>query len=135
MLLGENKRAEKIRVDRITHDIAVLDVLLYFMEKYKVGINSIITEKEMHMKDGFSVRKHYPDFILLHNDKTCAVEIELNPKARETMEKNIKSNYLAYDKQVWVTNNNKVNSLLEDFTKAYSNIMVLDMEDVRGEQS
>ena len=37
ILLGVNKREDKIRVDRITHDIYIIEAIIYFVLKYGVG--------------------------------------------------------------------------------------------------
>jgi len=119
MLLGVNKREDRIIVERITHDIYVLDTVIYCVKKYGISLRDIESEKELHIKDGFGTRKHHPDFVFSACGKRYAVEIELNPKARERMEKNIKDNYLNYDGQIWLTNTPKVFSLLQDFMNKY----------------
>ena len=63
-------------------------------------------------------------------DEHIAVEVELNPKPKNRMEENIRENYLKYDRQVWITNNSKVKSLLRDFAGEYSNIEALRLEEV-----
>ena len=130
ILLGANKREDKIRLDRITHDIYVLDTVIYYMTKCNITLTDIESEKELHIKDGFSSRKHYPDFIANVEGKRHAVEIELNPKAKERVEKNIRDNYLNYDNQIWFTNDNKVFSLIQGFTNEYSNIEIIRLEEV-----
>ena len=119
MLLGVNKREDKIRVDKITHDIYVLDTVIFYVEKYGVSLQDIESEKELHIKDGFGTRKHHPDFVFSTDGKRYAVEIELSPKVKERLEKNIKENYLSYDGQVWITNDTKVLSLLDGFMNEY----------------
>ena len=48
MLIGANKRQDKIRVEKIPHDIAVVDAAIYFMLKYNVKPDEIITEKKIN---------------------------------------------------------------------------------------
>ncbi|MCL2355072.1 MAG: hypothetical protein FWC68_04295, partial [Oscillospiraceae bacterium] len=59
----------KIRVEQIMHDIAVVDTAIYFSKKYEINIKEIKTEVELHRKDGFGVRKHRPDFIFTKDGK------------------------------------------------------------------
>ena len=129
-LIGVNKRADVIRLDRIAHDIYVIEAVIYYMVNYNISLTDIESEKELHIKDGFRVRKHYPDFIVRVNDKTVAVEIELNPKAKERVEKNIRDNYLNYDSQEWISDNAKVLRLLGELKNTYSNIEVFNLGEV-----
>ena len=130
ILLGVNKREDRIRVDRITHDIYILEAIIYYVTKCGISIAEIESEKELHIKDGFGLRKHQPDFVVNGADGRIAVEVELNPKPKDRMEENIRENYLKYDRQVWITNNSKVKSLLRGFASEYSNIEVLRLEEV-----
>jgi len=130
ILLGANKREDKIRIDRITHDIYVLDSVIYYIFNYGISISDIESEKELHIKDGFGTRKHHPDFVLNMNDEKIAVEVELNPKTKNRMENNVRDNYLNFDKQVWITSDSKVISLLHDFENEYSNLEYLNLESV-----
>ena len=130
ILLGVNKREDKIRVDRITHDIYIIEAIIYCVLRYGISLSSIESEKELHIKDGFGLRKHQPDFVVNHADGRIAVEVELNPKPKNRMEENIRENYMKYDRQVWITGNSKVKSLLKEFTGEYSNIEVMPLEDV-----
>jgi len=129
-LISVNKRAEQIRLDRISHDINVLDTAIYFLNKYNISLESITTEKELHSLDGFGLRKRYPDFIINHNGEQKAVEIELTPKNKNTFENNVKTNYLNYDSQIWITNNTTVRNSLEKLKNSYSNIAVLDLGEI-----
>ena len=130
MLINVNKRAEQIRLDRITHDIHVLDTAIYFLEKYNISLENITTEKELHSLDGFGLRKRYPDFIINHNGEQKAVEIELTAKNKITFGNNVKTNYLNYDSQIWVTNNSSVRNSLEKLKNSYSNIVVLNLGEI-----
>ena len=130
VLLGVNKRSEKIRIDRITHDILVLDTVIFYMEKNNLQLSDIRTVKELNILDGFGTRKHHPDFVISLLDKKIAVEIELHPKAKNRLEKNIRDNFLNYDQQIWITNNNKVINLIQDFSNDYSNIEIINLKEV-----
>jgi hypothetical protein len=130
ILLGVNKRADKIRVDKITHDIFVLDAVIYYMSKYNLSLEKIESEKELHIKDGFGTRKHHPDFVFEVEGEKQAVEVELSPKTKERLEKNVRDNYLNFDKQIWITNDSKVITLLDNFADAYSNIEVVRLEEI-----
>jgi hypothetical protein len=126
MILGLNKRPDKIRIDRIKHDMIVLDVVILILNKYQITTDVITTEKELHRKDGFGNRKHQPDFTFLYQEKTYAVEIELTVKDKNTLEKNIKQNYMEYDFQLWYIEkqNNKLIRNLGDCTRKYDNIHI-----------
>ena len=127
ILLGVNKREDKIRIDRVTHDIYIIEAIIFFCLRYGVSLAQVESEKELHIKDGFGIRKHQPDFVV---SGRIAVEVELNPKAKNCMEENIRENYLKYDRQVWITDNSKVKSLLQGFSGEYSNIEFLQLEEV-----
>jgi len=129
ILLGVNKREDRIRVDRITHDIYILEAIIYYVLKHGVSLADIESEKELHIKDGFGIRRHQPDFVV-NGTKSIAVEVELNPKPKDRMEENVRENYMKYDKQIWITGNSKVKSLLQVFIGEYSNIEVLRLEEV-----
>jgi len=128
ILLGASKREDKIRIDRIAHDIYVLDAVFYFIVKYGVFLSDIESEKELHIIDGFGGRKHHPDFVIKLGNEKVAVEIELNPKTKTRMEKNIRDNYLNFDRQVWLTDDRKVISMLEQFSSEYAKLEIVRLE-------
>jgi len=130
MLIGANKRDNKIRLEQITHDISVLDTLLHFKNKYNLSLEEVQSEKELHIKDGFAARKHHPDFVFTVDEKTHAVEVELTPKAKANMERNVRDNYLNYDTQIWLTNDNKILAFLRGFSNEYPNIEIIRLEDI-----
>lgn len=132
LLIGVNKRAEKIRLDQLRHDMIVIDCINYFMRKYNITLEHITTEKELHSKDGFSVRKHVPDFIIYYDEKGSAFEVELTKKNKEVLEKNIKTNFLNYDFQTWITDDNKIFELLQFFQNKYSNMNVVRLEEIKN---
>ncbi|MCL2838174.1 MAG: replication-relaxation family protein [Oscillospiraceae bacterium] len=129
-LIGVNKRAETIRLDSITHDIHVLDTAIYFLNKYNISLDDIVTEKELNSLNGFGLRKRYPDFVINQGETQKAVEVELHPKNKNTFENNVKTNYLNYDSQTWITNNPKVRRMLQVLQNAYSNIEIMRLEEV-----
>ena len=130
ILLSANKREDKIRLDRITHDINVIEAIIYYVLEFGLSLSDIESEKELHIKDGFGIRKHQPDFVVNLPNERMAVEMELSPKAKNRMEENIRENYLKYDRQIWITNDNKVLSLIGQLKNEYSNIDVIRLEEV-----
>lgn len=133
-LIGVNKRPEKIRIDRIPHDIAVLDTVCLFIEKGITSSENIKSEKELYSIDGFGNREHHPDFIFSKcekdSNKNIAVEIELTAKEKTRFEKNVKSNYLNYDRQIWIVpkEQHRINKLLQEFKKTYDTIEIVFLE-------
>jgi len=136
MLIGANKRQDKVRLDNIAHDIAVLDTAIYFIDKLGIPKNSITTEKQLYSLKGFGNRKHEPDFIFTKDDKTYCVEVELSLKSKPRLDNNIKSNYLAYDFQIWVIGESvpKLPRLLEEFKTQYDNIIITNMKEIRDDK-
>jgi len=130
ILIGANKRENKIRLEQINHDVTVLDVLINLKEKYNFSLEELESERELHIKDGFGIRKHQPDFVFMQGEKIYAVEIELALKAKTNLEKNIRANYLNYDKQIWITNDNKIIKLIKSFAIEYPNIELIRLEEM-----
>jgi hypothetical protein len=130
MFLGVNKRADTIRVDRITHDIKIIDTVIYYIRKYGLSFNDILSEKELHILEGFGLRKHQPDFLFTLDNKKYAVEIELSVKSKKRLEQYIRDNYLRFDYQIWIVGTNKIFNSVESFQKEYSNIEVLHIEKI-----
>jgi DNA-binding HxlR family transcriptional regulator len=122
ILIGLNKRADKVRLEQLNHDIVVLDTVLYFVSLKNVSMDSITSEKELHSKDGFGTRKHYPDFIIEKSGETYAYEIELSLKSISRIEENVRLNYINYDYQVWVIEkeNKKMRETIENVLSTYS---------------
>ena len=69
-LKGLGNARNKIRIEQIRHDIAVLDTAIYFNKKHGIEYGSIRTEIELHRIDGFGIRKHRPDFVYRQEKKT-----------------------------------------------------------------
>jgi len=131
MILGVNKRAETIRIERITHDVHVLDSVIYLIHKMGIALQDITSEKEMHAKDGFGHRRHYPDFLISTAEGQIAVEIETALKSKERIEKNIGSNYLEYERQIWIVGAiPKIQELVRGFRDEYSNIQIMMLKEV-----
>ena len=124
----------KIRIEQIRHDIAVLDTAIYFNKVRKVSYSDIKTELELHRQDGFGVRKHRPDFIFKKKNKTTCVEIELTLKSKNRFENIISTNFMDYDKQVWIVpdQTNKITKTLEKSKTMYPNIEILALSQVQG---
>ena len=133
MMIGANKRQDKIRLDNIAHDIAVIDTAIYMCGRLGIPFRDITTEKQLHSQDGFSNRNHQPDFTFTKGDKTTCVEVELSLKSQERLNKTCKANFIAYDCQIWVIENTdtKLYRILEDNKTRYPNIEIINMEEVK----
>jgi len=134
-LISANQRQEKIRLDQIIHDVTVLDVAICLMKSWKLDNADIKTEKQLHKEGGFGTRTHQPDFVITtKKNKTYCIEVELSLKSKARLEKNIKSNFLKYDVQVWVTDERgtKLIRILEDFKTPYPNIQITNIKEVQN---
>ena len=133
MLIGANKRQEKIRPERIPHDIAVADTAIYFMLKRDVTLAEIVTEKELFSKLGFGERKHCPDFMIEKENKKICVEIEMTLKQKTRFEEIIEDNYLTYETQIWAVPKTgyKIKKILNELTDKYQNIEIIEIEGVQ----
>lgn len=131
-VVGINKRENKYRLEQITHDIYVVDTAFYFMDKYHLDMNDITSEKELHSVNGFGSRKHVPDFIFSHKDKSYCVEVELSLKSKETIQKNAELNFMNYDVQLWVISkqNKKLKETLDKCLSRYPNIVIQYLDEV-----
>ncbi len=126
----------KIRVEQIIHDSYVTDTAIYICGKYQIPFEDITTEKQLHRLDGFSNRKHRPDFIFSKNEKVSCVEVELTMKAKVRFEKNIKSNFENYDSQIWVVPDLKssiAKTLIEN-QSIYPDILILSLDEVKADE-
>ena len=130
MLIGANKREDKIRIDAIAHNAHVMDAVVYYKLKYGLSLKDFISEKELHIMAGFGIRKHQPDFVVLANGKRCAVEVERSAKPKSKLEKNIRDNYLNYDFQIWIVSDPKAYKLIQKFMQEYSNMELINLEEV-----
>lgn len=126
----------KIRVEQIIHDSYVTDTAIYIFGKYQIPFEDITTEKQLHRLDGFSNRKHRPDFIFSKDEKVSCVEVELTMKAKVRFEKNIKSNFENYDSQIWVVPDLKssiAKTLIEN-QSIYPDILILSLDEVKADE-
>lgn len=129
-LIHVTPRGESIRTDKIHHDMTVLDCLPYFIKRYGFTFDTMTTERELHRKDGFGVRKHHPDIVFQKDDKTYAIEFELSKKATVRLVHNIEQNYLNYDVQIWVipASQSGILNILTSSLEKYDNIEVMILE-------
>lgn len=134
-LIGAPVRVEKIRLEQISHDIAVLNVAIYFHNVKDIPFLDMRTEKQLHSMDGFSNRKHRPDFIYTINGETFCVEVELSLKNKERLEKNIKQDFMNYDFTFWVVTDkeNKIAQTIEQNRTNYPNIEILELRKMKEE--
>jgi hypothetical protein len=132
ILISAAPKPDKFKVDQIVHDIAVVDTALYFYLKHGVPLADITTEKELHQRDGFGGRKHRPDFVFTQDHKIHCVEVELTPKSKERMLKNLQDNFLTYNYQTWVVPEAqvKITKVLEEQATTYPDTEILRFEEV-----
>lgn len=95
-------KPERIRLEQVSHDIAVLNTAIYFCKMFGVSFSDIKTEKQLHQQDGFSNRRHRPDFVYTQNGKTTCVEVELSLKNKDRLEKNVQQDFANYDFSFWI---------------------------------
>lgn len=133
-LIGASKSNQHIRIEQITHDILVADTAVFFNKKYNLPYSDIVTEKQLHRQDGFSNRKHQPDFIFSQNNKTFCVEIELTLKSKNRFKKNIIDNFNNYDYQIWIVPDlhTKIYTFLSDMSMNYPNIKMIETKEIRS---
>lgn len=131
--LGIYLPISEIRLDQLEHDLLIVDVYLYLKETLGLKASDFITEKELRHEEGFNTRTHLPDLVYKHADKLFCVEIELSLKAKERLEKNIKSNYVEYNGQFWYIKytNSKLKEWLEEFSLYYSDLEIISIEVVQ----
>lgn len=131
-LINISPKPDKFKVDQITHDIAVLDTAVYFLLHNNLPLSAITTEKELHQQDGFGNRKHKPDFMFRQDNQSFAVEVELTPKAKDRLTKNVQENFMEYDSQQWVVPEMqiKIRRILESNSETYPGVEILSLEEV-----
>jgi hypothetical protein len=135
ILIGLPARTEKIRLEQISHDITVLNVAIYFHNVKGIPFQDMRTEKQLHGMDGFSNRKHRPDFIFYKDKQTMCVEVELSLKNKDRLEKNIKQDFMNYDFTYWVVTDkeNKIAQIIEQNRTIYPNIEILELQKIKEE--
>ena len=133
MLIGASKRPDKIQIDKVPHDIAVVETAIYFMLKNGVLPEEITTEKQINSKTGFAERKHNPDFIIEKEGIKYCVEVELSVKAKDRFEKIVEENYLEYGTQYWIVAKSgiKIQNMLKKLIPKYHNIEIINLEGVQ----
>ncbi len=131
-LIGAPKYKEKIRIDQIRHDLAVVNTAIYFHEKLNIPYENILSEKELHRLDGFSNRKHRPDLVFTDGSKNICAEVELSLKAKERLKRNIKDNFMNYDLQIWVVPSlqHKITAILQEEKNSYTDIEILELKEI-----
>lgn len=124
----------QIRVEQINHDITVIDTAIYFTSK-GIELKNIVSERELKNLDGFGNPKHRPDLIFTLDNKKYCVEVELSVKSQTAFEKNIKNNYMNFDKQIWIVSEDskQIVQNLEKMKLMYSNIQIILLEEIRKE--
>ena len=132
-LIGLCSKQGRIRIEQILHDIAVVDMAIYFAKTRDIKMDDIITEKQLHSKNGFGGGRHHPDFVFEHGGKTYCVECELTTKSKKRLEENIKRNFMEYDNQIWITSKEgyKIREILQENVKKYPNIDIMILEELR----
>ena len=132
-LEGLSKSRNKIRVEQIRHDIAVLDTAIYLCKVRGLKYSEIKTELELHRLDGFGKRKHRPDFVFKKDNKISCVEIELALKAKDRFEAIIKNNFMDYDSQIWIVPNLefKIAKTLRNSKLKYPNIEIIELSQIQ----
>lgn len=132
-LIHVSAHEPKIRIEQIVHDIAVLDTAIFVHNEKAVPFSDMQTEKELHGLDGFSNRRHRPDFVYEQDGKSVCVEVELSLKAKTRLEKNIKENFTNYDSQLWIVPNmhSKIATILQEQSRIYPDIELINLEGVK----
>ncbi|MDR1410412.1 MAG: hypothetical protein LBJ12_09205 [Oscillospiraceae bacterium] len=112
----------------------MIDAAIYVHLVHDVPLSAITTEKELHQRDGFGIRRHQPDFTFVVDGKTTCVEVELTPKSKDRLIVNLQDNFLTYESQVWVVpkTQGKILRLLSSQTSTFPNIEIVHLEDVTG---
>ncbi|MDD3304117.1 MAG: hypothetical protein PHP54_04290 [Clostridia bacterium] len=124
---------KEIRIEQITHDIAMVDTAIYIINQHGVDMDDITTEREIKHSNGFGNSKHDPDFIYMENNKKYFVEIELTEKSINRLQTNIQNNFLLCDIQKFVVPSDKARILvnLEKLKQSYP-IEVIRLEEVEN---
>lgn len=133
-IIQVSKANTQIRLEQIIHDSYVTDTAIYISKKFDIPFSDITTEKELHRLDGFSNRKHRPDFVYTHNAKTICVEVELTMKAKRRFEKNITANFENYDGQLWIVPDMNCNiaKVLIEHQNIYPDISITPLDEVKA---
>lgn len=127
-VLGMSTKNNKVSVGVIEHELAVVDSYLYLKNEYQLNSNDFKSERELRLE--FVPAKHYPDIVFSKEKENYCVEVEFSLKSKTLLERNIKENYLNYEKQIWVikSEHHRLNKLLTDFKDEYPNISIISWE-------
>lgn len=127
------KSTPQIRLEQIIHDSQVTDTAIYISRKYNIPFEDITTEKQLHRQDGFSNRKHRPDFVYIRDGKTICAEVELTIKSKSRLERNITANFENYDGQLWIVPDLKcsIAKSLMKYQDIYPDISIAPLEEVK----
>jgi hypothetical protein len=133
ILLGLNKRADRLKLDQFRHDVKVLDAVIWLIKAKGLAAVDFTSEKQLHRLDGFMARRHRPDFTFIDSGRKFAAEVELSLKTLDRLEKNAKDNYLAYDTQLWLIErgSQKIQGNLEHLQPKYPNIDIMYLDDMK----
>lgn len=120
----------KVSVGILEHELAVIDCYLYFKDKYKLESNAFQSEREL--RNEFTSSKHYPDIVFKKEDNDYCIEVEFSLKSPNSLERNIKENYLNYEEQFWIIKKEhyRLNKLLEGLKQSYPNIKIILWEQI-----
>jgi len=131
--LASARARNKIRIEQIRHDIAVLDTAIYFHKIHGIPYSDIKTELELHRLDGFGKRRHRPDFIFKKDSKTSCIEVELALKSKTRFENIISTNFMDYDKQIWIVPDLecKIAKTLQKSKEMYTDIEIIELSQIQ----
>ena len=134
ILIGVSERQDRIRLEQISHDIEVLNTAIWIHQSRAIPFSEMQTEKQLHSLDGFSNRRHRPDFIFAQDGKTICVEVELSLKSKERLQKNIKLDFETYDAQIWIVpdRHSKITAILQENQNRYPGIEIIEIEEVKN---
>lgn len=119
----------RVSVGTLEHELAVIDCYLSFKKKYQLESNDFKSERELRKE--FTSSKHYPDIVFNNDDNSYCIEVEFSLKSSDSLERNIKENYLNYEKQFWIIKkeHHRLNKLLNKFKQECPNIVIILWED------
>lgn len=119
-----------VSLGTIEHELAVIDTYLFLKDKYHLNYNDFKSERQLRIE--YAKAKHYPDIVFSLKDNLYCVEIEFSLKNATLLERNIKENYLNYEKQLWIIKkeHTRLFKLLDKFKTEYPNIEIILCEEI-----
>lgn len=128
-LLNLKYVTKDIRVDKILHDINVIETYIYLIYCYKLDKKVLQTEREIKQEKLL----HTPDIIFIFDNSQYAIEVEMSEKSFDKLEKIIKGNYLKYEKQIYIISENqtKIIDNVNKLKSKYDNINILALEKMK----